>query len=64
MSRAIHLKLRNHWTSKKGIMVPKVQFKTLKDALEFMEKRHINKDVFHPYICQDCGMWHIGHTKK
>lgn len=56
MTKAIHLKLRDHWTSKKGVMVPKVQFKTLEDALEFIDKRHINKDVFHPYICQDCGM--------
>lgn len=53
--------LKAHWTSRKGIMVPKVQFKTLDEALEFMEKRKIKG--YHPYVCPDCGMWHIGHDK-
>lgn len=55
--------LKMHWTSKKGKMVPKAQFKTLEDALAFMDKKGINKNVYHPYVCPDCGMWHIGHSK-
>ena len=63
MTRAISKGLKAHWTSKSGIMVPKAQFKTLDDALEFMDKRKIDKDIYHPYVCPDCGMWHIGHHK-
>lgn len=55
--------LSNHWTSKHGKMVPKVQFKTIEDALSFMDKRNIDKNIYHPYVCRDCGMWHIGHVK-
>lgn len=53
--------LHQHWTNKHGTMVPKVQFKTLDDALDFMDRRKINKNKYHPYVCDDCGMWHIGH---
>lgn len=45
-------------------MVPKMQFKTLYDCLGYMDKHHISKNKFHPYVCPDCGMWHIGHSKK
>ena len=45
-------------------MKPKKQFKTLGECLEFMDKCNINKDKFHPYVCPDCGMWHIGHSKQ
>ena len=45
-------------------MVPKVQFESLDEALAFMERRHIDKDVFTPYVCKDCNKWHIGHTKS
>ena len=55
--------LHAHWTRRKGKLVPKVQFKTLEEAFEFMDKRKIDKDVYHPYVCPDCGMWHIGHSK-
>ena len=44
-------------------MIPKVQFRSLDEALAFMDRKHINKDTYHPYICKDCGMWHIGHYK-
>ena len=56
--------LHQHWTNKHGTMVPKMQFKTLYDCLEYMDKHKINKDKFHPYVCLDCGMWHIGHSKQ
>lgn len=59
-SRALH----QHWTQKGGTLVAKVPFRTLNDALDFMNKKHINKDLYHPYVCRECGMWHIGHTKK
>ena len=59
-SKALH----QHWTWKSGIMKPKRQFKTLDDCLEYMDKRRINKDKYHPYVCPDCGLWHIGHSKN
>ena len=55
--------IRQHWTWKGGSMKPKKQFKTLGECFEFMDNHHINKDKFHPYVCLDCGMWHIGHSK-
>lgn len=55
--------LHQHWTWKKGVMKPKVQFNTLNDALEFLAKNNFIKQKYHPYICSDCGMWHIGHNK-
>lgn len=45
-------------------MVPKMAFKTIDEALGYMDERMINKNIFHPYICPDCGMWHIGHAKQ
>lgn len=59
-SKALH----QHWTWKGGTMKPKAQFKTLDEALEYMDIKKINKNVFHPYVCPDCGMWHIGHNKR
>lgn len=56
--------LKNHWTSKRGIMVPKKQFRTIEEALEYMDKHKIDKIKYTPYVCSDCGMWHIGHLKK
>ena len=44
-------------------MKPKVQFNTLNDALDFLAKNKFIKRNYHPYICPDCGMWHIGHNK-
>jgi len=55
--------MREHWTNKHGTLVDKVQFRTLADCLAFMEKNKINKDIYHPYICSECGMWHIGHSQ-
>ena len=54
--------LHQHWTWKGKAMKPKVQYRTLDDALGFI-KEHKLKD-YHPYICPDCGMWHLGHNKK
>ena len=56
--------IRNHWVSKHGTMVPKIQFKTLDEVLDYMDKHSINKDTFNPYVCSECGMWHIGHRRK
>jgi hypothetical protein len=58
--------LKQHWTSKHGKMVPKREFKTLQEALDCIFKHHINSDKYHPYVCSECGQWHIGHnrTKK
>lgn len=56
--------MHEHWTQRGGSLVAKKQFKTLEDALAFMKLRHINKNVYHPYVCRECGMWHIGHYKK
>lgn len=56
--------LNNHWTSKHGIMKPKMQFATLDDAIRYMNEHNINKEVYSPYVCRDCGQWHIGHFHK
>ena len=58
-SKALH----QHWTWKGGSMHAKVQFKTLDEAIEFMRKRKL-LNRYHAYVCQDCGMWHIGHNRK
>lgn len=55
--------LKQHWTLKHGKMVPKLQFKTLDEALLYIRNHHINSDKYTPYICRDCGLWHIGHSK-
>lgn len=64
MGQAIAKGLKQHWTVKHGRMVPKRQFKSLEEALSYIEKRHINKDIYHPYVCSDCGQWHVGHNRK
>ena len=62
--QAIARGLKQHWTVKHGKMVPKLQFKTLAEVLDYIEKHHINRSKYHPYICSDCGQWHIGHSNK
>ena len=62
MGKAIARRLKQHWTVKHGKMVPKRAFKTLDDALDFLKDSGINMDKYHPYICTDCGQWHIGHS--
>lgn len=54
--------LHQHWTFRKGSMKPKVAFKTIDDALAVIQKRNLKG--YHPYICPDCNMWHIGHDKR
>lgn len=44
-------------------MVPKMAFKTLDECLDYIKAHHI-KDIYHSYVCRECGMWHIGHSKK
>ena len=56
--------MNEHWTQKGGKMVAKLQFKTLNDAIRYIEEHHINSDIYHPYVCSECGQWHIGHHKK
>lgn len=56
--------MNEHWTHKGGKMVAKVQFATLDNAIHFMEKHRINSDIYHPYVCSECGQWHIGHHHK
>lgn len=56
--------LHFHWTNKNGKLQPKAQFKTLEDCLDFMKTHRINKNIYTPYVCPDCGMWHIGHSHK
>ena len=63
MGLAFARKLKQHWTSKHGIMVPKKSFKTLDEAVAFCEEHYKSKPQYHPYICADCGQWHIGHSK-
>lgn len=53
-----------HWTQKNGMMVPKLQFRTLNEVLEYLDENDIDKDVYHPYVCPECGQWHIGHHRN
>ena len=55
--------LHQHWTWKGGSMKPKAQYKTLGEALMFLSQNEKLKNNYHPYLCPDCGMWHIGHNK-
>ena len=55
--------LNEHWTQKRGYLKAKLQFHTLDECLEYMNAHKINTDKYHPYVCSDCGMWHIGHNK-
>ena len=54
--------LHQHWTWKSGSMKAKVQYKTIDDAMVYI-RQHNLLNTYHPYICPDCGMWHIGHNK-
>ena len=56
--------LNQHWTQKHGKHVPKKPFRTIDECLKFMTEHNINQDLYHPYICQECGMWHIGHLHQ
>ena len=29
-----------------------------------MDEHKINKDIYHPYVCEECMNWHIGHYDK
>ena len=62
MSRRL-IGLKQHWTSKHGVMVPKKAFKTLQEAVAFIETHHKANPKYHPYVCEECGSWHIGHSK-
>ena len=56
--------LQQHWTNKKGVMKPKRAFKTLDEVLSFIKDSKIDDGKYHPYVCAECGMWHIGHHKS
>ena len=56
--------MNEHWTQKGGKMVAKLQFQTLDDTIRYMEEHHIKSDIYHPYVCSECGQWHIGHHKN
>jgi len=62
--KRIGKQLNEHWTQKRGYMKAKLQFKTLDECLNYMKEHKINMDKYHPYVCSDCGMWHIGHNKE
>ena len=55
--------LNQHWTHKRGKHVPKVSYKTLNDAIAFLDSRPKLKEKYYPYVCSVCGNWHIGHKK-
>ena len=57
-------KLNQHWTSKHGVMVQKLQFQTLDEVLMYMEANRIDTNIYNPYVCSICGLWHIGHYRK
>ena len=53
-----------HWTWKGQERVPKRGFASLDEALAFMDRNRIDKDELAPYVCDSCGMWHIGHVRR
>ena len=62
--RKLGTEINQHWTQKGGRHVPKKVFNTLEDCLIFMHDKGINQNIYHPYICRDCGNWHIGHYRN
>ena len=54
--------LHQHWTQKGGTLKPKTSFRTIDEAMDFLTRHGIKG--YHPYICPDCNMWHLGHDKK
>lgn len=50
-----------HWTYKGQERVPKKGFETLDEALAFIRHNFADPDAMAPYVCNSCGMWHIGH---
>lgn len=60
---------RQHWTwsSRDGKQKAKMGFKTLDECLLYIERNselRQQKKELSPYICSECGMWHIGHYKE
>lgn len=51
-----------HWTYRNGEQKAKKGFATLDEALLFMKRNKFEGEVC-PYVCDVCGMWHIGHHK-
>lgn len=54
-----------HWTynSMTGEKKAKKGFPTLDEALLFMRRNKFD-GIVQPYVCDVCGMWHIGHYKE
>ena len=52
-----------HWTTRNGVRVPKRGFATLDEALLHKRRMSIGKDM-QPYVCDVCGMWHLGHPHQ
>ena len=50
-----------HWTYTGQERVPKKGFETLDEALAFIRNNFADHDAMAPYVCNSCGMWHIGH---
>jgi len=55
------MSINEHWTQKHGRHVPKKQFTSLEECIEFLRENKIRG--YHPYVCSVCGQWHIGHDK-
>ena len=61
--RALGGELNHHWTRKGSVMLPKKQFTSIEDCYLFMNENNISQKVYVPYVCSDCGYWHIGHRR-
>ena len=53
-----------HWTytSNNGQRKAKAGYATLEEALLAKSRTNIGKELV-PYVCDVCGMWHLGHSK-
>ena len=56
--------LNQHWVRKGGKHVPKVAYRTIFDAVAFLDEHPKLKEKYSPYVCSVCGQWHIGHLHK
>lgn len=44
--------------------IPKIAYRTRKEATEFLENHYNNTRAWSVYKCLICGKWHIGHSNR
>ena len=56
-----HICKREHYARKNGKWKPKKKFLSEDDAHSWIKKYKMYKYI--PYVCKQCGKWHIGIKK-